>query len=154
MCLCTVVLVLAHSWVGCRWSGECAIGNRGIPSQMQPKINEGYEECTVFSEFVCLFSKQSNGGYVIRCWSSRLEHVRSSPFRFQNRRIIPLSQSSAICSVDQTWLKMLVSHVTTASRLWWYRCPRHAHSSVDLAPSELLQALCHRWCKEGRHLDG
>ena len=30
-------------------------------------INEGYEECTVFSEFAGLFSKQSNGGDVIRC---------------------------------------------------------------------------------------
>ena len=49
MCLCTVVLVLAQSWVG--WSGECAIGNRGLPSQMQPR------ECTVFSEFAGLFSK-------------------------------------------------------------------------------------------------
>ena len=44
-----------------------------------------------------------------------LEHVRASPFRFQNGRIIPLRQSSGICSVDQTWLKILVSHVTAAS---------------------------------------
>ena len=44
-----------------------------------------------------------------------LEHVRASPFRFQNGRIIPLRQSSGICPVDQTWLKILVSHVTTAS---------------------------------------
>ena len=44
-----------------------------------------------------------------------LEHVRTSPLRFQNGRIIPLRQSSGICSVNQTWLKMLVSHVTTAS---------------------------------------
>ena len=28
--------ILVQSWVGCRWSGECAIGNRGLPSQMQP----------------------------------------------------------------------------------------------------------------------
>ena len=44
-----------------------------------------------------------------------LEHVRASPFRLQNGRIIPLGQSSGIWSVDQTWLKMLVSHVMTAS---------------------------------------
>ena len=25
--------ILAQSWVGCRWSGECVIGNRGLPSQ-------------------------------------------------------------------------------------------------------------------------
>ena len=31
------------------------------------KINEVYEECTVFSEFVGLFIKKSNGGDVIRC---------------------------------------------------------------------------------------
>ena len=43
-----------------------------------------------------------------------LEHVWVSPFRFQNGRIIPLRQYSGICSVDQTWLNILVSHVTTA----------------------------------------
>ena len=30
----------------------------------------------------------------------------------------------------------------------------HAHFLVDRAPSELLQALCHRWGKEGSQLDG
>ena len=44
-----------------------------------------------------------------------LEHVRASHLRFQNGRIISLRQSSGICSVNQTWLKMLVSHVKTAS---------------------------------------
>ena len=39
-----------------------------------------------------------------------LEHLL-----FQKGRIISLHQSSGICSVDQAWLKMLVSHVTTAS---------------------------------------
>ena len=65
MYLCTVVLALAQYWVECRCSKECAIGNRGLPSQM--RINEGYEECTVFSEFAGLFSEQSNAADVIRC---------------------------------------------------------------------------------------
>ena len=34
---------------------------------LSTESNEGYEECTAFSEFADLFSKQSNGGDVIRC---------------------------------------------------------------------------------------
>ena len=89
-----------------------------------------------------------------------LEHVMASPLRFQNGRIVPLRQSSGICSVDQTWLKMLVSHVTTASPPLFIssavmlHMPMHARSLIDLAPSEHLQALCHLLCKEGSHLDG
>ena len=61
---------------------------------------------------------------------------------FQKGRIIPLHQSSGICSVDQAWLKTLVSRVTTASPPFFNSVAvMHAHSLVDLAPSELLQVL-------------
>ena len=45
----------------------CHRQSRSTESNATITIDEGYEECTVFSEFACLFSKQSNGGDVIRC---------------------------------------------------------------------------------------
>ena len=39
MCLCTVVLVLAQSWVGCRWSGECAIDRTGLIIRTHPSTS-------------------------------------------------------------------------------------------------------------------
>ena len=54
-----------------------------------------------------------------------LEHVRASPFRFQNGWIIPLRQSSGICSVDQTWLKKLVT-------------PHDSHGSIHINSSAVM----------------
>ena len=64
MCLCTVVLVLAQSWVGYRWSGECAIGNRGLPGQMQPNPRGDWGPLGHFLDFVKYLDSDKQYAYI------------------------------------------------------------------------------------------